>query len=724
MDFTGMDFSAVLHRLGEAAGIENHYWDMHGTRHDTTAATLQALLGAFGVAAGTEAEARASLDALAAVPWQMPLPPVLVLHEGEPVTVPLRLPVEDEGRTIRWSLRLEQGGERSGEIGAGDLFPEETFSLDGRAIGLRRLRLAPLPVGYHDLVVQDREPASMRLIVAPRRCYVPPRLASRRAWGLMLQLYSLKSQDDWGIGDFTGLKMLIEKVAAADGDAIGLNPLHTLFLDTPEDASPYSPCSRLFRNPLYLDLTAIPDFAESELARAVVQSDSFRHALETGRSAELVRYREVERLKRPVLEILWEHFLANHGEDARGAAFRDYVAKGGRDLECLATFQALAEQYQTHDWSRWPLRHQDQNSPATAEFRASHSERIGFFQYLQWQCEEQFASAAALAKSRGMAVGLYNDLAVSVDAASADHWAHQKQFAGGARVGAPPDPFNEKGQDWGVVPLNPLRLRETAFDYFRALLSANMRHAGALRIDHVMGMTRLFLIPPGAKATDGAYVRYPLTELLAITALESQRHRCLVIGEDLGTVPAGFRERLAEAEIYSSRVLYFEREHDAFKPPATYPGAAAVSVSTHDLATFHGFWQGDDIAAKSGLGLFKNAEEERGARELRVHDRRKLLEALAAEGLLPEGLSPDGAAQTVWTPQLTAAVHAYLARSPASLFMVQMDDYAGVLHQANLPGSIMEYPNWRRRLMRSIEEFGADPAFQDAMRAVAAARCR
>lgn len=723
MDFDG-NFDAQLRSLAEAAGIESHYWDMHGTRHDTTPESMRALLKAFGVAADSAVDVQDSLSGFGRAPWLTMLPPVLVFHEGEPVSVPLRLDLADDSRSVHWSLELEEGGISGGTLRVDAIALEETGHIDGRAIGLRRLRLHALPPGYHTLAVEDGAAASMRLIVAPRRCYVPSKLSARRAWGLMLQLYSLKSHSDWGIGDFTDLKMLIDRVAAADGDAIGLNPLHTLFLDTPDDASPYSPCSRLFRNPLYLDVTAIAEFAESEGARALAQNDGHRRIMDAGRGAELVKYADVAKLKLPVLEILHDHFMAHHGDDARGAEFRRFIAEGGRDLEALATFQALAEHYQTHDWSRWPERHRSQDSSETAAFRARHSERISFYRWLQWQCEEQFSSAAGLARSRGMAVGLYNDLAVSVDAASADHWSHQRQFAGGARVGAPPDPFNEKGQDWGVVPLNPLRMRETAFDYFRALLSANMRHAGALRIDHVMGMTRLFLIPPGAKATDGAYVRYPLTELLAITALESQRHRCLVIGEDLGTVPAGFRERLAEASIFSSRVLYFERQHDGFKPPGDYPAQAAVSVSTHDLATFHGFWEGDDIAAKAMLGLFKSPDEERNARAMRVDDKRQLLQALADEALLPDGLSPEGAEATPWTPALAAAAHAYLARSPSSLFMVQMDDLTGQLHQANLPGSIMEYPNWRRRLLRPLEELGADQAFQDAMKAVAAARSR
>lgn len=717
-----MDADGILYKLGDAAGIENHFWDMHGNRYETTPDTLRGLLKAFGIAAQTESDAWASLAAFGEAPWRTPLPPVVVLHDGEPVTIPLRLPMEDDGRTIRWKLQLENGGERRGECRVGSITVEDAGNLGEKRIALRRLKLEPLPLGYHQFVLEDQ--FSTTIIVAPLRCYVPPRMTGRRAWGMMLQLYSLKSHSDWGIGDFGDLKMLIDRVAAADGDAIGLNPLHTLFLDQPEDASPYSPCSRLFRNPLYLDVTAIADFAECEEARALAQSSEFVRTIEAGRGAEFVKYKAVAELKLPVLQFLHDHFIAKHADDARGAAFRSYIAQGGRDLEGLATFQTLSEHYQTHDWSRWPTAKQDPASSATAEFRQQHAERISFFQYLQWQCEEQFASAAEQARSRGMAVGLYNDLAVSVDSSSADHWGHQRQFAGGARVGAPPDPFNEKGQDWGVVPLNPLRLRETAFDYFRSLLRANMRHAGALRIDHVMGLTRLFLIPPGATPAGGAYVRYPLTELLAIAALESQRHRCMIIGEDLGTVPAGFRERLAEASIFSSRVLYFERQNEQFKPPRDYPGLAAVSVSTHDLATFHGFWEGDDILAKSRLGLFKNPEEESGARSARVNDKRQLLQALAAEGLLPVGVSPENAGQVTWTPQLTQAVHAYLARSPSSLFMVQMDDFTGQVHQTNLPGSVTEYPNWRRRLVRPLEELGADPVFQGAMKGIAEGRTR
>jgi len=723
-----MDATEVLSKLAEAAGIESYYWDMHGVRHETAPETIRGLLKAFGIASETETDARASLENFWRAPWMRLLPPVLVAEGGEAIAIALRLPQEAAQGDLNWTLVLEDGSRRTGICRLEDLPHDDTGYFDGKRIFQLRLQLEPLPLGYHRFESGD---AVMRLIVAPKRCYLPPQLSTHKIWGLMLQLYSLKSQGDWGVGDFSDLKLLIDQVAQAGGDAIGLNPLHTLFLDTPENASPYSPCSRLFRNPLYLDVTAIADFAECETARQLAGSGIFRVACEKARAAELVDYPSVASLKLPVLELLYRSFAANHLEtgDARATAFHTYLRDKGHDLEGLCDFQTLAEEFGTHDWPRWPQQFRDRDEAALASFRERNTARIGFFAYLQWQCELQFIEVAEQAKARGMAVGLYNDLAVSVDASSADHWTHQRHFAGGARVGAPPDPFNEKGQDWGVVPLNPLHFPETGFSHFAALLRANMRHAGALRIDHVMGLTRLYLIPPGATATSGAYVRYPLTELLAVAALESQRNHCLIIGEDLGTVPAGFRERLAEASVLSSRVFYFERAKNGFKPPQSYPGLAAVSVSTHDLATLEGYWVGADLTAKDQLGLFKDEAEKTGAFAARAADKVQLLAALAEQGLLPPGLAADDAKTIAWTPQLTGAVHAYLGEAPSTLFMVQMDDLVGQRLQANLPGSVTEYPNWRRRLVKTLEELFADPQLADAMavigkaRAQASARC-
>jgi 4-alpha-glucanotransferase len=715
-----MDADNVL-KLADVAGIETHYWDNNGNRHDASHETVRRLLAAFDVAAETDAEVWASLTQFWRTPWMQLLLPVVTLREDEPVAVPLRAWEEQSGRIIQWELVLEDGGKRSGSCRLGDLKHDDIAYFDGRRVLQHRLPLDVLPLGYHTFRV-DGEESATRLIVAPRRCHMPEGLT--RAWGLLVQLYALKSRGDWGIGDFSALEILIDQVAKAGGAAIGLNPLHALFLNTPESASPYSPCSRLFRNPLYLDVAALPDFAECPEAQAIAAMPEFARVLQSAHDNALVPYRAVASLKLPVLERCYGHFVSEHlaKNSERTRAFRAFVAAQGRELENFATFQALAEHYRALDWSHWAPHHRDAKSDAVAAFRATRADRIGFFQYLQWCTDDAFARAARRAKSHGMAVGLYNDLAVSVDASSADYWMHRSDFAGGARVGAPPDPFNEMGQDWGLVPLNPMRLRETGFAYYRALLEANMRHAGALRIDHVMGLTRLYLIPQGMKPTEGAYVRFPLNDLIAVAALESRRNGCMVIGEDLGTVPAGFRDKLADASIFSSRVLYFERSRAAFRPPQDYPRLAAVSVSTHDLATLSGFWQGEDLKAKAQIGLFKSADEEAAAMAGRAEDKRELLKALAAEDLLPEGVVPDDADHLAWTPALTEAVHTYLAHSPSRLMMVQLDDIVGQTHQANLPGSVTEYPNWRRRLAVALEDLGADPAFHKALTSIRVGR--
>jgi 4-alpha-glucanotransferase len=715
-----MDADNIL-KLADAAGIEAHYWDNHGNRHDASHQTIRALLKAFGIAAETDAEVWTSLTGFWRSPWMQLLVPTVTVREGEAVSIPLRAWEEEAGRRIQWELVLEDGDKRSGECRLGDLPHDDIAYFDNRRIFQYRLALEALPLGYHIFRVDGEETAT-RLIVAPRRCYMPEGLT--RGWGLMVQLYALKARADWGIGDFSALETLVDAVAGAGGAAIGLNPLHALFLNHPENASPYSPCSRLFRNPLYLDIPTLADFTECAEAQAIAAMAEFREVVVSAQANPFVPYRAVASLKLPVLERCYAHFVASHlaKNSHRARSFRSYLVEQGQELEAFATFQALSEHYKGLDWSRWAPHHTDPKSDATAAFRTSRADRVGFYQYLQWCCDEQFAQVAGRAKDKGMAVGLYNDLAVSVDASSADYWIHREQFAGGARVGAPPDPFNEKGQEWGLVPLNPMRLKQTGYAYYRALLAANMRHAGALRIDHVMGLTRLYLIPEGMKPTEGAYVRFPLNDLIAVAALESQRNQCMVIGEDLGTVPAGFREKLSDADIFSSRVLYFERNGSAYRAPEEYPRLAAVSVSTHDLATLAGFWNGEDLKAKAQIGLFKNPDEEATAHSWRQEDKRQLLNALADEDLLPAGVTAADAEHLAWTAELTAAVHTYLARVPSRLMMVQLDDLVGQTHQANLPGSVTEYPNWRRRLGRALEDLGADPAFKAALAAIGKGR--
>jgi 4-alpha-glucanotransferase len=694
-----------LNRLMDAAGVEARYWDIAGRLHETSPETARRLLDALGFPASTQTEIEASLVAAKDNDWRERSPPVIVATELHDINVPIRSSATT--RHLRWMLDLEQGMRVSGEVSLDNLAVEATGVLAGVPVVLRRVRLPPQPSGYHRLRLEADAQFASDLVVAPACCYLPP--GTRRHWGIAAQLYALRSANNWGIGDFTDLGRLMGWAGSRGASTVGVNPLHALFLDTPQDASPYSPNSRLFLNPLYLDVTAIPDFRESAEARGLASHEFVGAA----RAGSVVEYPAVAAAKLAVLEQLYAHFSTVHcGENsARGRAYRQFLSQGGSDLRHFATFEMLREQYGTHDWTRWP--ESSRKPDAGKSYSSAQMRRADFFAYLQWQCAIQLA--AAVAGVGDMPLGLYNDLAVSVDAASADHWANQDVFVSDARVGAPPDPFNEKGQDWGLVPFHPRRLRASGYAHFIALLRANMRHAGVLRIDHAMGWQRLFLVPRGAPAYQGAYVRFPLDDILAIAALESQRNKCMLIGEDLGTVPAGFRERMMAAKILSCRILYFERDGERFRRPDELPVLAAAATATHDLATLRGYWTGEDISAKARIGILNNVQEAQFRAE-RAHDKYLLLQALAKEGL------HDAGDDAPWTPDLTRAIQAYLARSPCLLFMIQLDDLANDARQTNLPGSTTEYPNWRQRLDLSLDEMISEPSIARTLATIARER--
>jgi (1->4)-alpha-D-glucan 1-alpha-D-glucosylmutase len=505
---------------------------------------------------------------------------------------------------------------------------------------------------------------------------------------------------------------------------VGINPLHALFPDEPEHASPYTPSSRLQLNPLYLDPVAIPDFQECELARDLVGSDDFGAALAAARRGDLVDYTAAATLKGRVLEELYLWFRRTHllRDSARADDFRHFQAGGGRRLRDFSAFQALTEFFGHRRWWEWPEAYRDPASEKLAEFSRHHDERLEFSQYLQWQSDAQLAAAHRRAEALGMTPGIYRDLAVGVDPDGVDAWAEQEVITWGSRIGAPPDPFNPMGQEWGLLPLRPRMLRKTGYDYFIAALRANMRSAGALRIDHAMGLRRMFWVPVGEDPVSGAYVRYPHEDLLGILALESHRHRCVVIGEDLGTVPEGFRERMAAAGTLSYRVIYFEKDADRFKRPAEYSGLSLACASTHDLPTLVGFWEERDLTLRKRLGLYASEEAQLEEDRARDRDRRLLLQALAAEDLLPASVDPERPGETAMTRELMHAVHAYLARSPACLLMVQIDDLLGEADQINLPGTVSERPNWRRKLSCELEDVAADATVRALAEALRRAR--
>jgi (1->4)-alpha-D-glucan 1-alpha-D-glucosylmutase len=494
------------------------------------------------------------------------------------------------------------------------------------------------------------------------RCYQPELLEQQRLWGFMTQLYGLRSERNWGIGDFTDLRQLIEIAAGLGAAVVGVNPLHAT------QGSPYSPSSRHALNVLYIDVEAVPGYEKS------AKLDKRLQAL---RAAGLVDYERVRRIKLEALELIFK----------RSKPKVQLPTKGLRDF---AVFEALREKF-GGGWQGWPTGFRNPRSKEVQIFSRRNANRVAFHAWLQWTARRQLEDAQRHARDLGMPLGLYVDLALGADRGGAEVWSDQDAYALGVSCGAPPDEFNPRGQDWGLPPYSPRALRAKAYRPFIDLLRANMPVGGALRMDHVMALSRLWWIPQGAKPERGGYVNYPFRELLAILAAESRRARCLVIGEDLGTVTAEMRAALNDAGVLSYRPLLFEKDSSGeYCPPGAYPREALVCVTTHDLPTWQGYWKAHDLKLRDRLGLTVDAKKEFALRET---EKARLKAALEREGL-------DLSARSA---------HAFIARTPAKLAMLQPEDVFEMLDQANLPGTVDQHPNWRRKLPRALERWSAEP---------------
>jgi (1->4)-alpha-D-glucan 1-alpha-D-glucosylmutase len=715
----------TLTTLSHTCGIADAYHDIWGGHHLTSTYTRQALLTAmhFPPDAVTD-HPDTILHDLEARAWQQRLPPVVVVRSGEVIRVDLTLSEAESKHKWHWSITLENGDRLAGEIAPGTLPRKDEQGERSRyELELPAVEL----LGYHSLQLQKKGATaslSIPLIVVPQRCHQPAAIQhGGRIWGLTVQLYGVRSQRNWGIGDFTDLGKLVELTGKAGGHIVGVNPLHALFPDNPAHISPYSPSQRSFVNVLYLDVEAVPEFATCAPAQRRLASADFQARLKAVRAATLVDYVGVAKVKFEILELLFTHFLDETGK--RSAAFAAWRTAQGTELENHARFEALQAHFRAANgswgWPAWPEAYRDPHAPAVAAFAAEHAESVAYHAWLQWLADEQLSAVATRAEKNGMAAGLYQDLAVGTNPGGSESWAWQDVLAEGAHAGAPPDEINLMGQDWGLPPFVPHRLRDVAYAPLIDILRANMKHAGALRIDHVMGLMRVFWVPAGIAATEGAYVHYPFEDMLGIVALESQRNRCLVIGEDLGTVPDGFRPRLAECGVLSYHPLMFERSQDGnFRLPAEVPQQALVAAGTHDLPTLSGYWKGEDIEIRTELNLFPCEEVRQHLITERGWDRGRLLWALERENLLPPAASKEAAEIGAAT---VAALHAYLARSPAQIMVIQPEDIFGVIEQPNLPGTLEhQHPNWQRRLPLSIEKWASQPSFGAITGAVQAER--
>jgi 4-alpha-glucanotransferase len=659
-----------VRELARRAGIAVQWTDRRGKRHRVSLDTIRRILAALQLPSQTTDDIRHSRRSLD----HATLPPLITATSGRAIDLPWPRPdAPASARLIR-------------DDGTATDVPVHRTS---RGIRLQAVKA----IGYHTLEIGQ---ARLTLAVAPARCVGIADIAGReRVAGVAAQIYALRHTGDCGIGDMSGVTALAQAAAARGLESVALSPTHALFAAEPGHFSPYSPSNRLFYNPLHADPVSVLGNERVARARTAAGLDQSLHELD---SLSLVDWEASTRAKTAVFRHLFEDFaatdLTSHPAIGLAADFAKFCTDRGAALQEHALFEALhrvrlkAESAQPN-WNQWPAIWRDPCSAAVEEFAAQHRHEILFHCFLQWLADRSFASAQQTAKRAGMTIGLIADLAVGMSTAGSYAWAHTEHVLASLQIGAPPDLFNANGQNWGLTTLSPRALQTQGYGPFIATLRACMRHAGGLRVDHAMGFMRLWVIPQGATAAEGAYIAYPIRDLFRLTALESHRHRAIVIGEDLGTVPAGFRERLARAGIYGMSVLWFTRNEKDFVPPHDWPNLAVAMTSTHDLPTVAGWWHGTDLDARVSCGLVRDAEAERTARS----SERLALWAAFKSAKVAEGEVPT--ATQAW-PIVDAAVR-FVAKTPAQLTLLPLEDALGLERQPNMPGTIVEYPNWCHR---------------------------
>ncbi|HGF0769177.1 TPA: 4-alpha-glucanotransferase [Kluyvera georgiana] len=671
--------SKRLDNAALAAGISPDYINAHGKPQSIGADTKRRLLDAMH---------RPATDSVAATP----IPNVMVLTYGKKMA----LPVSGSGE-FSWILTTEEGQQHHGKASGG-----KNLSLPTR-----------LPEGYHSLTLtQDDQRWHCRVIIAPERCYEPqPLQEAKKLWGACVQLYTLRSEKNWGIGDFGDLKAMLPEVAKRGGAFIGLNPIHALYPANPESASPYSPSSRRWMNVIYIDVNAVEDFRLSDEAQAWWKLPATQQKLKAARDVEQVDYTAVTELKMTALRMAWKRFAKRHDEPM--AAFRYFVDKEGESLYWQAAFDALHAHQVKEDklrwgWPAWPKAYQNIESPEVHAFCQQHADEVDFYLWLQWLAYTQFAECWETSQRDAMPIGLYRDLAVGVAEGGAETWCDRELYCLKASVGAPPDILGPLGQNWGLPPMDPHIIAARAYEPFIELLRANMKNCGALRIDHVMSVLRLWWIPYGETADHGAYVQYPVDALLSILALESKRHRCMVIGEDLGTVPVEIVGKLRKSGVYSYKVLYFENDSEkTFRAPKAYPEQSMAVATTHDLPTLRGYWESGDLTLGNALGLYPDADVLRGLYQDRELAKQGLLDALHKYGALPKRAGHKASLMSM-TSTLSRGMQRYIADSNSALLGLQPEDWLQMSAPVNIPGTSTEYPNWRRKLTTTLEAMFAD----------------
>lgn len=707
-----------LQQLADKLGISTQFADAGMIRQEYQVCddVIRFFAERMGYKAGNNEEVEASLAAFDRRRWQQSLEKIYVVEQNN-VNFDLVIPAESENENFE--LFLTREGSEKAEAVSFNVVNNEEYRLIGKTkyVRLQFIITSPLEIGYYnvDLRVANKR-YKTQLAVAPERCYANPALDGK-IWGYAIQLYSVRSERNWGVGDFTDLCNIVRMSARAGAGIIGLNPLNVLAHDYPENASPYQSVSRLFLNPIYIDIEAVPEFLPEDRTEIAGEVNELRQS-------ELIQYEHIYPLKVRMLEKFYERFKTST-DKKRKDEYEAFVKEQGSDLEKLAIFQTLYNEKTTSiwgGWKAWPEEYRNPHSLAVRDYAKEHADKIGFFKFMQFEAFRQFDKAQKLVDELGLKIGFYRDLAVGVGQDSAEVWSEPDLFFKDAGAGAPPDAFFPCGQKWGLGAFRPTALKEDAYRPFIRILRANMKNSGALRIDHVMSLMRLYIIPE--KADLGTYIYYNFQDMLNIVALESCLNKCAIVGESIGNVPDGFLSILEQKNIYSLSVLWAERYNAGwgdFISPSEYPARAFVSVGTHDMAPLRMWWFGFDIEQSYQLGLISSEQERNQAYKKRETDRWKLLGALDNSHVWPEDNQrknnyiygeryPEG---------IEEAVNRYMAQTPCAVFLAQLEDILHVEKMQNLPGTDRDlHPNWRRKLPVKLEVLENDIAYVRNLKAI------
>ena len=748
IDLQNMD--TLINELSELCGIVPEYWDISGKKHITSLETKKAILRAMRLKVDSVEDIVKEINERKYKPWKNLIEPVYVISvNDQPLQIPVYIPIregEEKKLILSWSIENEKNpplppfskggkgglsGERDEYVLSGDAISvSEQQWIDGtRYIKVILLDSVRRDIGYYVTNVECKHPENVflgktnllrkpaKIIVTPDTCFIPE-LQNGRTWGLSINLYSISSLRNWGIGDFTDLRKIVKWIADLKGGFVGINPLHAIPNTKPFGVSPYSPISRLYKNFVYLNIEDIPEVSESEDAQAITRSESFKKELNKLKKRKLIDYEQAASLKERVLRHAFDLFYEKYymRDTPQGMDFRRYMSEESSALESFALFVMLwkymKKVHNAYTSQQWPEEYRSPSNKEVHDLRKTHEKEILFYKYVQWHIDKQLEETAEMARKLGMVVGLYHDLAIGSVAGGSDVWNY-RAVIGEADVGAPSDDFSPNGQNWGFPPVIPERLKDTGYELFIQTIRKNMKYAGALRIDHAPGLFRLFWIPYGTTPKEGAYVLYPSEDLLRIIALESVRNKTMVIAEDLGTVGENVREMLKRFQMLSYKLFYFERNYPdpSFVLPDGYPDMALCAVTTHDLPTLYGYWKSQDIKIKKQLGMYQDDNLWKKQVQDRNRDKKLIIAALKSQEIIPDDFPSDPKMIPQMAPELCLAIYQYLTRTPCKLLLVSLDDILGTLNQQNMPGTVDLYPNWIQKTPLTLEKMLSDKRF-------------